>query len=47
MFDTNNRTNISVLETTRKPPVVEAQNAVEKQKNTAKNDFQYGGCSPP
>ena len=30
----------------RKPPLVEAQNAVRKPKNTAKNDFQYGGRSP-
>jgi len=36
----------SVSETIRKPPLVEAQNAVGKQKKTAKNDFQYGGRSP-
>jgi len=36
----------SVSETIRKPPLVEAQNAIGKQKNTAKNDFQYGGRAP-
>jgi len=32
----------------RKPPLVEAQNAVGKQKigPTAKNDFQYSGRGP-
>ena len=34
----------SVSETIRKPPLVEAQNAVGK--NTARNDFRYGGRSP-
>ena len=37
-------TNLS--ETIRKSPLVEAQNAIGKQKNTAKNDFQYGDLAP-
>ena len=32
----------SASETIRKPPLVKAQTALRKQKNMAKNDFQYG-----
>jgi len=33
----------SLSETIRKPPLVKAKTALRKQKNMAKNDFQYGG----